>query len=133
LLILGDKYHLTNEDYKSLQKYFKSIHSINTTLGNQNIIKELKEFTTKEKVSYIILNLDSTVSLEVEGYLENLNYYGVEILTFLEFSSKFLDKKDIKLNKENQKVIIDIKNNNKKSILKRLFDFIFSFFRHYFT
>jgi hypothetical protein len=129
MLILGKKYKLTKEDKEILLKKFGNIQEIdianNTT---QNIIDIIKSFTKKEIVSHIVLNLDKTLSKEIEGYLEELDYNGVEFLTYSEFCSKYLNKYHIEFNDKNFKVIQDIKHNTLKDTSKRLFDIVFSIF-----
>jgi Undecaprenyl-phosphate galactose phosphotransferase WbaP len=129
MLILGRKYKLTREDKENIIKKFETIHEIdiaNTT--KQNIVENIKSFIKKDKVKCIVLNLDKTLSKELEGYLEELDYNGVEFLTYSEFCSKYLNRCHIEFNDKNFKVLQDIKHNKTKQILKRLFDIVFSIF-----
>jgi Undecaprenyl-phosphate galactose phosphotransferase WbaP len=129
MLILGRKYKLTREDKENIIKKFETIHEIdiaNTT--KQNIVENIKSFIKKDKVKCIVLNLDKTLSKELEGYLEELDYDGVEFLTYSEFCSKYLNRCHIEFNDKNFKVLQDIKHNKTKQIAKRLFDIVFSIF-----
>jgi undecaprenyl-phosphate galactose phosphotransferase len=129
MLILGRKYKLTREDKENIIKKFETIHEIdiaNTT--KQNIVENIKSFIKKDKVKCIVLNLDKTLSKELEGYLEELDYNGVEFLTYSEFCSKYLNRCHIEFNDKNFKVLQDIKHNKSKQIAKRLFDIVFSIF-----
>jgi len=81
-----------------------------------------------DKVSYIVLNLDVNISLDLESYLEDLDYNGVKFITFSEFSAKFLNKCHIQFNEKNFKVLQDIKHDSGKQFGKRIFDIGFSLF-----
>jgi undecaprenyl-phosphate galactose phosphotransferase len=127
MLILGNKYQFLQEDYNYLQNKFNEIHTINiSNSNNNNIIEQIKIFIKTNKVSHIILNLEKKINLELEGYLENLDYEGIKFFTFSDFSIKFLHKTNIELNEENYKVLLDIKHDIKKQVLKRSFDILFT-------
>lgn len=127
MLILGNKYQFLQEDYAYLQKKFNVIHTIDVTSDKSiDIIQKIKKFRKKNQVSHIILNLEKKINLELEGYLENLDYSGIKFFTFSDFSIKFLNKTDIQINKENHKVLLDIKHDTKRQVLKRTFDILFT-------
>ena len=127
MLILGNRYQLLEEDYNKLQKNFTSVYNIEINSNNVvTIIQKIKNFMQINSVTHIILNLEKKINLELEEYLEKLDYEGINFLTFSDFSFKFLDKKNIEFNEENHKVLLDIKHDMQKQILKRSFDIIFS-------
>jgi len=127
MLILGNRYQFLQEDYKYLQNKFNSIQTINiSNRNNEDIIKQIKIFIKTNQISHIILNLEKKINLELEGYLENLDYDGIIFFTFSDFSMNFLNKMDIELNEENYKVLLDIKHDSKKQVLKRSFDILFT-------
>jgi undecaprenyl-phosphate galactose phosphotransferase len=129
LLILGDKYKFLNEDHQKLQKDFSKIYRLSISINNTpTIIKELDSFIKQNSPCLIILNLEKHINMELEEYLEELDYQGLKFYTFADFSFKFLDKVDIELNEENYRVLIDIKHEKRKQILKRLFDMGFALF-----
>lgn len=129
MLILGKKNKLSKEDKDLLQSKFETIHEIdianNTT---ENIISKITSYIKKEKVTHIVLNLDKSISIELESYLEDLDYGGIEFLAYSDFSSKFLNKCHIEFNDKNFKVLQDIKHDSGKQFGKRVFDIVFSLF-----
>jgi len=129
MLILGKKYKISPEDEKIITKQFEQIHKIcivNTK--TTEIITKIESHIKNDKVSYIVLNLDVNISLDLECYLEDLDYNGVKFITFSEFSSKFLNKCNIEFNEKNFKVLQDIKHDSRKQFGKRIFDIGFSLF-----
>jgi len=127
MLILGNKYQLLEEDYNKLEGHFTYVYNIDIKNNNISlIIQKIKNFMKTNNVTHIILNLEKKINLELEEYLEKLDYEGIRFLSFSDFSFKFLDKKNIEFNEENHKVLLDIKHDIPKQILKRSFDIIFS-------
>lgn len=129
MLILGKKYRLSKEDRNLLQSKFETIHEIDIANDTtESIISKITSFVKKEKVQHIVLNLDKTLSIELESYLEDLDYSGVQFMTYSDFSSKYLNKCHIEFNDKNFKVLQDIKHDSAKQFGKRVFDIVFSLF-----
>ena len=129
MLILGKKFKLSKEDQEILQSQFKIIHEIDIANDTtEGIIAKITSFVKKEKVTHIVLNLDKTISIELESYLEDLDYSGVHFMTYSDFCSKFLNKYHIEFNDKNFKVLQDIKHDSGKQFGKRVFDIVFSLF-----
>lgn len=129
MLILGKKNKLSKEDRDLLQSKFETIHEIDIANDTtENIIAKITSYVKKEKVTHIVLNLDKTISIELESYLEDLDYGGIEFLAYSDFSSKFLNKCHIEFNDKNFKVLQDIKHDSGKQFGKRVFDIVFSLF-----
>ena len=129
MLILGKKNKLLKEDRKLLQAQFETIHEIDIANNKtEDIINLIKSYIDKEEVSHIVLNLDKSLSIELESYLEDLDYSGVKFFLYSEFSSKFLNKCYIEFNDKNFKVLQDIKHDTRKQFIKRIFDILFSLF-----
>lgn len=129
MLILGKKNKLSKEDRDLLQSKFDTIHEIDIANDTtEHIISKITSYIKKEKVTHIVLNLDKTISIELESYLEDLDYGGIEFLAYSDFSSKFLNKCHIEFNDKNFKVLQDIKHDSGKQFDKRVFDIVFSLF-----
>lgn len=129
MLILGKKNKLLKEDKDLLQNQFETIHEIDIANDTtEDIIKKITSFVKKEKVKHIVLNLDKTISIELESYLEDLDYSGVQFMTYSDFLSKYLNKCHIEFNDKNFKVLQDIKHDSAKQFGKRVFDIVFSLF-----
>lgn len=129
MLILGKKHKLSREDRYKLFKRFKTLHEIGiSNVSTEDIIDKITTYIHDEEVKFVVLNLDKTLSIELEGYLEDLDYEGVQFLTFSDFSAKHLGKLHIEFNEKNFKVLQDIKHDELKQFTKRLFDIIFSLF-----
>ena len=129
MLILGKKNKLSKEDRDLLQNKFETIHEIDIANDTtENIISKITSYIKKEKVTHIVLNLDKSISIELESYLEDLDYGGIEFLAYSDFSSKFLNKCHIEFNDKNFKVLQDIKHDSGKQFGKRVFDIVFSLF-----
>lgn len=129
MLILGKKNKLSKEDKHLLKNQFETIHEIDIANDTtEDIISKITSFVKKEKVTQIVLNLDKTISIELESYLEDLDYSGVKFLTYSDFSSKYLNKCHIEFNEKNFKVLQDIHQDNSKLFGKRVFDIVFSLF-----
>lgn len=129
MLILGKKNKLSKEDRDLLQSKFETIHEIDIANDTtENIISKITSYIKKEKVTHIVLNLDKSISIELESYLEDLDYGGIEFLAYSDFSSKFLNKCHIEFNDKNFKVLQDIKHDSGKQFGKRVFDIVFSLF-----
>ncbi|MGJ0300965.1 sugar transferase [Aliarcobacter cryaerophilus] len=129
MLILGKKNKLSKDDKNLLQSKFETIHEIDIANDTtESIISKITSFVKKEKVKHIVLNLDKTLSIELESYLEDLDYSGVQFMTYSDFSSKYLNKCHIEFNDKNFKVLQDIKHDSAKQFGKRVFDIVFSLF-----
>ncbi|MBD3842778.1 MAG: sugar transferase [Campylobacterales bacterium] len=129
MLILGKKNKLSKDDRNLLQIKFETIHEIDIANDTtESIISKITSFVKKEKVQHIVLNLDKTLSIELESYLEDLDYSGVLFMTYSDFSSKYLNKCHIEFNDKNFKVLQDIKHDSVKQFGKRVFDIVFSLF-----
>lgn len=129
MLILGKKNKLSKEDKDLLKNQFETIHEIDIANDTaDNIISKITSFVKKEKVSHIVLNLDKSISIELESYLEDLDYSGVKFFTYSDFSSKYLNKCHIEFNEKNFKVLQDIHQDSSKQFGKRVFDIVFSLF-----
>jgi len=134
MIILGDKYQITNDEIKKLSNIVKQIHKIDIKiLDDEKMIKEIKEFLKKKEVEFIVLNIEKDLSLKIETYLKKLDYSGIKIMLFSEFTSTFLSREFIIFNKKNFNLYKNIHNNNFQNILKRIFDFCFSLFILIFT
>ncbi len=127
MIILGNKYQLSIDEKKVIESKIDKIEQIDITTDDVNIIiNEIENIYKNKKISYIVLNLEKHIGLELESYLEDLNYAGIKFLTFSDFSSKFLDKCHIDFNEENYKVLQDIKHDSLRQFKKRIFDILFS-------
>lgn len=127
MIILGNKYQITdNERHILLQKvnHIKWIDILNH-LDNE-IINEIKVYLDLNRIEFLILNLDIELSLHIKGYLEELNYLGIKIILFSEFTSKFLDREFVEFNEKNLHTYNTINHNEFQRIIKRIFDFFFS-------
>jgi len=125
MIILGNKYQITKEEEKELLTKVKNIHYLDIK-NEKETIKKLKEYIQNNDIEFIVLNLDKKLSLELKGYLEELDYDGIKILIFNDFVKKFLDREIIEFNEKNLKVYNTIHNDNFKCLKKRIFDIIFS-------
>lgn len=125
MIILGNKYQITKEEKRELLKKVKNIHYLDIN-DEKEAIKKLKEYIQNNDIEFIVLNLDKKLSLELKGYLEELDYDGIKILIFNDFVKKFLDREIIEFNEKNLKVYNTIHNDNFKCLKKRIFDIIFS-------
>lgn len=127
MLILGNKYKLSKKERELLQSKFNKIHEIDIANSTtDNIIKTINLFIENENTTQIVLNLEKKISLELESYLENLDYSGVNFLSYSDFSAAFLNSYHAELNDNNVKVLQDIKHDNGKILRKRIFDILFS-------
>ena len=127
MIILGKKYKISASDKDLLKKRFANIHEIDVANSlTQSVVAKLAEVIAKEKVTLVVLNLDKTISIELESYLEDLDYTGVKFLTFSDFCSKYLNKCHIEFNEKNFKVLQDIKHDAFQQFCKRIGDIIFS-------
>ena len=129
MLILGQKYKLSKEDKNALKSKFANIHEIDIANDpTEAIISKIDKFIKTEKISHIVLNLEKKLNIDLESYLEELDYNGVKFLTYSDFCSKFLNKCHIEFNDKNFKVLQDIRHDAGKQFGKRLFDIVFSLF-----
>jgi len=123
MIILGNRYKLTEQEQKQVLQQVNSIIHIDDKMSDDAIIEEIKKHI--ENIEFIVLNLSGDLPLKVESFLEELDYEDVKIILFSEFSKKFLQK-DIDTNGENLKVLQAVHGNVKGELLKRVFDIVFS-------
>lgn len=127
MIILGNKYNIHKHEKEVLLTKVKSVNNIcikNTT--DEEIINKIKEFVKKNEVEFLVLNLENNISIHIKSYLEELDYDGIKIILFSEFTSKFFNRCHIEFNEKNFEVLDNIHYNNFKLFNKRLFDIVFS-------
>ena len=128
MLILGNKYDITDEEKQLLLTKVEKIHNICIkNSSDDEIIEQIKTHIESNKVEFLVLNLDKKVSIHIKGYLEELEYSGIEIMLFSEFTSKFFNRCHIDFNEKNFEVYDSIHQNEFNLFTKRLFDIAFSF------
>lgn len=129
MLILGNKYKITKEEEILLGKKVKSLYKIDIkNNSDEKIIEELKSYIKEYDIELIVLNLDKDLSLQIKGYLEELDYDGIKIMLFSEFTSKLLYRCHIHFNEKNFEVYQNIHHNEVDNSFKRIFDVLFSIF-----
>ena len=126
MIILGNKYQITKDEKKELLNKVNCIHQIDI-LDDEEIINEIKIVLEQEDVEFIVLNIENTLSLKISAYLEELDYIGIKIMLFSNFTLIFLNREFIIFNEKNFDLYQHIHNNNFQDISKRVFDFVFSF------
>lgn len=127
MIILGNKYEISDLDKKELLSKVKNIDYVDTSKEvDEEIVEDLKKLIESSEVELLVLNLDKKASVELKSYLEELDYAGLKIMIFSEFTSKFLNRCHIDFNEENFDVYSSIHHDLKQRVLKRSFDFIFS-------
>jgi len=97
MLILGQKYTLTDLE---IQRLNKKVNSLNTIVYKDKdplgVIAEIKHYLDKDKFSIIVLNTKIKVDNEIIKYLTNLkfddNSKEVEIISIEHFLEKYLHK-----------------------------------------
>ena len=125
MIILGNKYKITKKEEKKLLQQVNSIHYINIhSLNDEEIIKEIKKNITD--VGCLVLNLEKEISIHLKAFLEELDYNNIQIMLFSEFTAKFFNRCYLDFNEYNYDVYGQIHHNEKKEIVKRIFDVIFS-------
>lgn len=127
MIILGNKNSISTEDKEKLSRKLEQVHLI-VLNGNpdEDIIDTIAEELKKNTISFLVLNLDKKLSLKIKSYLEGLNYEGLEIMLFADFSYKFLNKKYMEFNENNLDTFQAIEDKQVRQFSKRLFDFTFA-------
>jgi len=129
LIILGNKYKITKEEKNKLYNIVKDIYFVDLIHDlDEQIIEKIKIYLDKYDVKYLVLNLEKKASLNLKGFLEELDYDGVEIMIFSEFTGNFLNRCHIEFNEKNFEAYNSIHHDNMHLIGKRIFDFWFSAF-----
>jgi Undecaprenyl-phosphate galactose phosphotransferase WbaP len=123
VILLGNKYKLLDEDMSVIEKHFSNFTQI--SIDDSDVNQEIKNALIKTR-NIIVLNLEHDIKIDLKSYLEELNYNDIEIISFYDFSNKYLNKCPVEVNKENYQVLEDIKQNRFKDFAKRIFDVIFS-------
>ena len=127
MIILGNKYQITKQEENEITQKVKNIHYLDLDIDDEEIIiKELKKFLDDNDIEFIVLNLEKDLSFRVKSYLEELDYDGIKIMLFSEFTSKFLNKCFVEFNEMNFDVLQSIYHDETRQIKKRLFDIAFS-------
>ena len=129
MIILGNKNTITKVEKELLLKKVKKIQYVDISHHSDNeIIESVKKLVDEHNVDFIVLNIEKKISIKLKSYLEELDYEGIKIFVFSEFTKKFLNRVYVEFNEKNLEVYNSIHNNLKKQIIKRIFDFFFSFF-----
>lgn len=129
MIIIGNNYQISEDERRKLYEFVNDIHYVDIAHdSDEQIVQNLKNYTETVKVEFIVLNLEKSVSLKLKGFLEELDYSGVKIMIFSEFTSKFLNKCHIEFNENNFEAFSSIHHDNLNLIGKRIFDFSFSAF-----
>ncbi|MFZ2890863.1 sugar transferase [Sulfuricurvum sp.] len=129
MIILGNKYKITKEEKNHLYGVVKDIFFVDIVHDVDDvIIDNIKTYISKHEVGFVVLNLEKKASLKLKSFLEELDYDGVKIMIFSEFTNKFLNRCHIEFNEKNFEVYNSIQHNSMKLIGKRMFDFWFSAF-----
>ena len=123
VILLGNKYKLLDEDIQEINKKFRTFTRIN--INNEKVQSKIQNALSQD-TSIIVLNLEHDLNLDLTSFLEELNYNNIEIISFYDFSNKYLNKCPIEVNEENYKVLENIKQNRFKDFAKRVFDIVFS-------
>ncbi|SFV54684.1 Undecaprenyl-phosphate galactosephosphotransferase [hydrothermal vent metagenome] len=127
MLILGTKYDISQKEKRLLLTKVEEIYTICIKdKKDDELIDEIKSYLSNHKVEFIVLNLEKKVSMRIKGYLEELEYAGIEIMLFSEFTSKFFNRCHIDFNEDNFDVYNSIHHDEFKLLTKRLFDILFS-------
>jgi len=129
VIILGNKYDITDEEKHLLLTKVESIHNISIKNSTDNKrIDEIKTHIENNKVEFLVLNIDDEVSTHLKSYLEELDYDGLKIIIFSQFAKEFLKREFIEFSEENIDIYQSIHNDESYKIEKRIFDFFFSLF-----
>ncbi|CAA6809846.1 MAG: Undecaprenyl-phosphate galactosephosphotransferase (EC [uncultured Campylobacterales bacterium] len=126
MIILGDKYYVEEKDLVSVKSKVKEFQQIDMIDNSEKEnIAYIIEIVKNQKPRYLVLNLELELSLRFQSLLTELEFLGVNIITFSKFSEIFLHKKAPinRLNFVLQKAITGRKSQN---IFKRVFDICFS-------
>ena len=127
MIILGNKYKITKEEKNLLYGKVKDIYFVDMihTIDDE-IIHNLEAYIQKNKVEFIVLNLEKILSIKIKSYLEELDYNGVKIIIFSDFANNLLGRKQVEFNEKNFDTYTSIHHNELQLFGKRLFDFAFS-------
>ena len=125
MILLGEKYKLLDEDLSIIHKNFPKFTHIQ--LQNKDIKEQIQD-ALSENTSLIVLNLEKDINLDLTSFLEDLDYNNIEIISYYDFSNKYLNKCPYEINEKNYKVLENISHNRVKDLIKRIFDIIFSIF-----
>jgi len=127
MIILGNKYNITEDEKKILLNKVKKIHNICIKKkSDSEIIDEITKYIENKEVEFLVLNLDKKASIRLKSFLEEIEYYGIKIMLFNEFVSIFFNRCHVDFNEENFEVYESIKHNEFKQLAKRIFDIVFS-------
>lgn len=124
ILLVGDRYTLTEEEKQALKHNFEHIYTMHMSKN----IKQIEKFLQKMNISYIVFNVNKQISSEFKKYLKNVPQNEVTLMTFSELYTRFLHHSTSRINVMNHKILLEIKFHSLQKILKRLFDLVFSFF-----
>lgn len=128
MIIIGNKNIITESEKKIIKNKLDHIDFVDIKKLDDEIIDEIKNKLEKYDITFIVLNLEKKVSIKVRAFLEELDYEGIEILLFAEFAKKFLDREFVEFNEKNLELYSKIHHKLTDQIIKRVFDFFFSFF-----
>ena len=117
MIILGNKYQITKQEENEITQKAKNIHHLDID-DEEIIIKELKKFLDDNDIEFIVLNLEKDLSFRVKSYLEELDYDGIKIMLFSEFTSKFLNKCFVEFNETSFDVLQSIHHDETRQIKK---------------
>ena len=123
MILLGNKYKLLNEDVQNIKKNFNSFINLNV---EDDVIEKLQQILEENKLNMIVLNLEKALEEKIKSFLEELDYKHIKIISFYDFSNKYLNRCPIEVNKENYKVLEDIHHDTLQDYAKRGFDIVFS-------
>jgi exopolysaccharide biosynthesis polyprenyl glycosylphosphotransferase len=126
MIILGNKYNITDKEKETILKSVKNIHIVDVNNNDDEVIEKLKSYLKENQVEFIVLNLDNDISYHIQSYLEELDNRDIKITLFSEFTSKFFNRCHVDFNEKNFEVYGRIHTNNLKEFNKRLFDILFS-------
>ena len=127
MILLGTKYKLLDEDIEALNKHFNSY--CNISIDNNDIKEEILSMIHQERITTIVLNLQKELPSEIENFLKELSHqHNINILTFSDFVSRYLNQNMLDINEENVRALLSINKHQGKRLLKRSFDIGFSLF-----
>lgn len=123
MLILGNKYKLLDEDIEKIKRKFDNYIILD---AKDSIEQKLKKLLDDKKIELLVLNIDEELTENVKSLLEEIDYQNIKIMSFYDFSNKYLNRCPVEVNKENYKVLEDIQHNTLQDYTKRGFDIVFS-------
>ena len=127
MIILGQQHTISSDEKQLLRRKVHSLHMIDIVhTSDEDIIKEIQRHIEDKDAEFLVLNLEHDVSLKLKSYLETLDYDGLQIMMFAQFTSSFLGRCHIDFNPNDFHVMQDIHHNILKDITKRIFDFSFA-------